>query len=218
MKHFVQRWHSEQLRLWREKKKVCISVLPKQSIFSGNILLLYMSCYSVVIKPLKQWIFCSNISPMLSKPMGPVLPIHKPYAIPTLHELSQKFSGLQIPLQRFQKSLSSECDLPLTAHLMEMGCWVLLTQGRCPSTSQRSPVNLPKDSEFGNLSFPLKMLSVLSGRRQLCSGCVSLFCPFHLKRFFEACSTSAHEEITLSCCFPLNFRSRKGCTPAQNMP
>lgn len=79
----------------------------------------------------------------------------------------ERFSGLQIPLQRFQKTSSSECDLPLTAHLMEMGCWVLLTHGQCPSTSQRSPANLPKDSEFGNLSFPLKMLCLIREKTAL---------------------------------------------------
>lgn len=149
---------------------------------------------------------------MLYDDVDPILPSYKPHVTPLQNKLPQKVWGATGFLMEILKiviiwMLSSSVYSP-----HESGIWVLLTHRWYPSMSQRpGSLLLAWLDEPDSLQWTVPQLQHLESKTslcehvpyvslgtQLCSGCLNLFCPIHLKMFLmAACSTLAREEITV---------------------
>lgn len=157
--------------------------------------------------------------------MGSILPSYKTHVTLLQNKLPQKVWRATDFLMEILKiivigMLSSSIYSP-----RESGVWVLLTHRWYPNMSQRSGSPLPawlKEPDCLQWTFPelqhletktslCELVPHASVGTQLCSGCQYLFCSIHLKTsLMAAYSTSAHEDITLFCCFPQNSWAGKG--------
>lgn len=171
---------------------------------------------------------------MLSDDTGSILPSYKPHVPPLQNKLPQKVWRATDFLMEIVEIVVTWMMSSSVYSPCESGIWVLLTHRRYPSMSQRagspltsmarwagqSSVNFHRPSIFGNQNFPPWTCPIcVSGNPAVLWLPELIWLHIHLKTFLmAACSTSAHEEITLFCSFPQNFWAGKGRQTALNMP